>query len=95
MWMYAAKSNFNDVAFNMIIVIVPSISADVMKSLGAQTIFAVNVGSVDDINHTNYGDQLSGWWLLWKKWNPWSSPIKVRSLRLRLKMDAMCKMGAL
>ena len=40
--------------------------------------FAVDVGSQDDTDLTNYGDELSGWWLLWKKWNPWAKPIKVR-----------------
>ena len=48
-----------------------------MKSKGAQTIFAVDVGSQDEMELTNYGDQLSGWWLLWKKWNPWATSIKV------------------
>jgi lysophospholipid hydrolase len=48
-----------------------------MKSLGAQSIFAVDVGSQDESDLTNYGDELSGWWLLWKKWNPWAAPIKV------------------
>ena len=56
---------------------VNNLPADVMKSLGAQTIFAVDVGSQDESDLTNYGDELSGWWLLWKKWNPWTEPIKV------------------
>lgn len=53
------------------------ISADVMRSYGAQSIFAVDVGSVDDSQLTNYGDKLSGWWLLWKRWNPWAAPVRV------------------
>ena len=48
-----------------------------MKTKGAQTIIAVDVGNQDDMELTNYGDQLSGWWLLWKKWNPWATSIKV------------------
>lgn len=51
--------------------------ADVMREMGAETIIAIDVGSQDDMDLTNYGDTLSGWWLLWKKWNPWSSPVKV------------------
>lgn len=51
--------------------------ADVMKAIGARTIFAVDVGSQDNWSITNYGDQLSGWWVLWKKWNPWASPVRV------------------
>ena len=48
-----------------------------MKSMGAQTVFAVDVGSLDDSSLYNYGDTLSGWWLLWKKWNPWAKNVRV------------------
>lgn len=48
-----------------------------MKVMGAQTIFAIDVGSQDETDLTNYGDELSGWWLLWKKWYPWAKPVKV------------------
>ena len=51
--------------------------ADVMKAMGCRNIFAVDVGSQDETNLTNYGDSLSGWWLLWKRWNPWATPVKV------------------
>ncbi|KAF5299333.1 hypothetical protein FQA39_LY02506 [Lamprigera yunnana] len=54
--------------------------ADVMRSLGANHILAIDVGSVDDQDLTNYGDDLSGWWLLWKKWNPFTSNVKVPNL---------------
>lgn len=54
--------------------------ADVMRSMGANHILAVDVGSVDDTDLTNYGDDLSGWWLLWKKWNPFTSNVKVPNL---------------
>ena len=52
--------------------------ADVMKTMGAQTIIAIDVGSEDPDDLTNYGDQLSGWWLLWNKWNPFAETVKVR-----------------
>jgi len=48
--------------------------------MGAQTIIAVDVGSQDDPNLTNYGDELSGWWLLWRRWWPWASPVKVPNM---------------
>ncbi|XP_061173760.1 patatin-like phospholipase domain-containing protein 7 isoform X2 [Saccostrea echinata] len=54
-----------------------NLPADVMKAKGARNIFAMDVGSIDETDLTNYGDQLSGWWLLWKRWNPWASPVKV------------------
>ncbi|XP_074654030.1 patatin-like phospholipase domain-containing protein 6 [Tubulanus polymorphus] len=60
---------------------VNNLPADIMRSMGAQTIFAVDVGSLDDTNLTNYGDDLSGWWLLWKRWNPWASPVRVPDMQ--------------
>lgn len=51
-----------------------------MHNLGAAHIIAIDVGSQDDIDLTNYGDDLSGWWLLYKKWNPFTSPVKVPDL---------------
>ena len=52
-----------------------------MKTMGAQTIIAIDVGSEDQGDLTNYGDQLSGWWLLWNKWNPFAETVKVCALR--------------
>lgn len=51
-----------------------------MRGLGANHILAIDVGSVDDQDLTNYGDDLSGWWLLWKRWNPFTEPVKVPNL---------------
>ncbi|XP_063908802.1 neuropathy target esterase sws isoform X3 [Zophobas morio] len=57
-----------------------NLPADVMRGLGANHILAIDVGSVDDQDLTNYGDDLSGWWLLWKRWNPFTNPVKVPNL---------------
>lgn len=51
-----------------------------MKRQGANVILAVDVGSSDDTDLTDYGDDLSGWWVLYKKYNPFTSPIKVMTL---------------
>ncbi|GLG97715.1 Neuropathy target esterase sws [Gryllus bimaculatus] len=59
---------------------VNNLPADVMRSQGAKHILAIDVGSQDDTDLTNYGDCLSGWWLLWKRWNPFASPVKVPNL---------------
>ncbi|XP_033150153.1 neuropathy target esterase sws isoform X1 [Drosophila busckii] len=59
---------------------VNNLPADVMHNLGAAHIIAIDVGSQDDTDLTNYGDDLSGWWLLYKKWNPFTSPVKVPDL---------------
>uniref|UniRef100_A0AAR5PSE1 Neuropathy target esterase sws n=1 Tax=Dendroctonus ponderosae TaxID=77166 RepID=A0AAR5PSE1_DENPD len=57
-----------------------NVPADVMRSMGADHILAIDVGSVDDQDLTNYGDVLSGWWLLWKRWNPFAKPVRVPNL---------------
>ncbi|KAJ3579412.1 hypothetical protein NPX13_g1155 [Xylaria arbuscula] len=44
-----------------------------MKSLGADIIFAVDVGSLDDDTPQSYGDTLSGMWAFFNRWNPLSS----------------------
>jgi lysophospholipid hydrolase len=55
-------------------------TADVMQSRGAKLIIAIDVGSQDVTDLTNYGECMSCWWLLWKRWNPFASPVKVPSL---------------
>ncbi|KAL9872689.1 neuropathy target esterase sws isoform X1 [Glossina fuscipes] len=57
-----------------------NVPADVMHKLGAAHIIAIDVGSQDDTDLTNYGDDLSGWWLLYKKWNPFTTPVRVPDL---------------
>lgn len=61
---------------------VNNLPADVMKDvMGAETILAVDVGSQDDMDFTNYGDQLNGWWILWCRWMPFfTRTIKVPNL---------------
>ncbi|UJR38136.1 hypothetical protein I4U23_030815 [Adineta vaga] len=59
---------------------VNNLPADVMYKLGAHTVIAVDVGAQDEQNFYNFGDQLSGWWLLYKRWNIWSTPVKVPEL---------------
>ena len=44
-----------------------------MKSLGAETIFAIDVGSIDDDTPQQFGDALSGFWALVNRWNIFSS----------------------
>lgn len=45
--------------------------------MGAKVVIAIDVGSRDEMDLTNYGDSLSGWWLLWKRWNPLATKVKV------------------
>ncbi|XP_066467009.1 patatin-like phospholipase domain-containing protein 7 isoform X1 [Tiliqua scincoides] len=57
-----------------------NLPADVMRSMGAKVVIAIDVGSRDETNLTNYGDALSGWWLLWKRWNPLVEKVKVLNM---------------
>nr|KAF6402105.1 patatin like phospholipase domain containing 6 [Rousettus aegyptiacus] len=56
---------------------VNNVPADIARSMGAKTVIAIDVGSQDETDLSTYGDSLSGWWLLWKRLNPWADKIKV------------------
>ncbi|KAL1998658.1 hypothetical protein VTN02DRAFT_5796 [Thermoascus thermophilus] len=58
-----------------------------MKGLGADVIFAVDVGSIDDNTPQVYGDSLSGFWALLNRWNPFSAapnPPTLSEIQARL-----------
>ena len=58
-----------------------------MKSLGVDTIFAVDVGALDDETAQAYGDSLSGFWASINRWNPFSSypnPPTLSEIQARL-----------
>ena len=58
-----------------------------MKSLGADVVFAVDVGSLDDNLPQQFGDSLSGMWALCNRWNPFSSfanPPTLSEIQARL-----------
>ncbi|XP_049637929.1 patatin-like phospholipase domain-containing protein 7 isoform X2 [Suncus etruscus] len=57
-----------------------NLPADVARSMGAKVVIAIDVGSRDETDLTNYGDALSGWWLLWKRWNPLATKVKVPNM---------------
>ncbi|XP_036454331.1 LOW QUALITY PROTEIN: patatin-like phospholipase domain-containing protein 7 [Colossoma macropomum] len=57
-----------------------NLPADVARSKGAKVVIAIDVGSQDETNLTNYGDSLSGWWLLWKRLNPLAERVKVLNM---------------
>ncbi|EIW87141.1 patatin-domain-containing protein [Coniophora puteana RWD-64-598 SS2] len=51
-----------------------------MFSKGASIVFAADVGSIDDNSPRNFGDSVSGWWLLVNRWNPFSSARTVPAI---------------
>ena len=66
---------------------VNNVPGDVMAAQGCKYILAVDVTTLDDRDLTNYGDHLSGWWLLWNKFNIFAKPIKIPTqadIQLRL-----------
>ncbi|XP_043970508.1 patatin-like phospholipase domain-containing protein 6 isoform X2 [Gambusia affinis] len=54
-----------------------NLPADIARNMGTRTVIAIDVGSQDETDLCNYGDSLSGWWLLWKRINPWAEKVKV------------------
>uniref|UniRef100_A0AAY4F0F1 lysophospholipase n=1 Tax=Denticeps clupeoides TaxID=299321 RepID=A0AAY4F0F1_9TELE len=56
---------------------VNNVPADIARNIGAKVVIAIDVGSQDETDLCNYGDSLSGFWLLWKRINPWAEKVKV------------------
>ncbi|KAL2761215.1 hypothetical protein ACRALDRAFT_1059143 [Sodiomyces alcalophilus JCM 7366] len=66
---------------------VDNLTVSHMKRLGVETIFAVDVGSLDDDTPQTYGDSLSGVWAFFNRWNPFSStpnPPTLAEIQARL-----------
>ncbi|XP_029470328.1 patatin-like phospholipase domain-containing protein 7 isoform X3 [Rhinatrema bivittatum] len=57
-----------------------NLPADVARQIGAKVVLAIDVGSRDEMDLYNYGDALSGWWLLWNRWNPFAQKVKVLNM---------------
>ncbi|GAA5909018.1 hypothetical protein JCM6882_004969 [Rhodosporidiobolus microsporus] len=59
---------------------VDNLPVSVMLAQGAASVFAVDVGSVDDTDPRNYGESVSGWWLLLQRWNPFGKPPNIPNI---------------
>lgn len=67
-----------------------------MKKKGAKYIIAVDVGSVDDRTPMNYGDTLSGFWVLFNRWNPFSRHPNVPNMMdIQLRLAYVASVNAL
>ncbi|KAJ1977009.1 phosphatidylcholine and lysophosphatidylcholine phospholipase [Dimargaris xerosporica] len=49
-----------------------NLPVQVMKAMGASVIFAIDVAADDDTSLMDYGDSVSGWWVLLNRWNPFA-----------------------
>lgn len=76
-WLFSFFFSQNSSSSYLLFLSPPHFLADVARSMGAKVVIAIDVGSQDETNLTNYGDSLSGWWLLWKRLNPLAEKVKV------------------
>ncbi|KAK9470104.1 uncharacterized protein V1510DRAFT_432365 [Dipodascopsis tothii] len=73
-----------------------NLTVDHMKALGAKSIFAVDVGSIDDTTPMTYGDSLSGMWILFNRWNPFSRHPNIPNLaEIQARLAYVSSVGAL
>ncbi|CCD24791.1 lysophospholipase NDAI_0D04780 [Naumovozyma dairenensis CBS 421] len=67
-----------------------------MKARGCDTIFAVDVGSVDDRTPMKYGDSLNGFWIVFNRWNPFSSHPNVPNMaEIQVRLGYVASVNAL
>lgn len=59
---------------------VNNVPADVMRNLGARCVIACDVGSIEETNLYDYGDSLSGMWVLLKRLNPFGTPPRILNM---------------
>ncbi|EGG06323.1 uncharacterized protein MELLADRAFT_36213, partial [Melampsora larici-populina 98AG31] len=59
---------------------IDNLPVSVMLRMGADSIFAVDVGSIDDTSPRNFPESLSGWWLLISRMNPWSENHRIPTM---------------
>lgn len=67
-----------------------------MKARGCDTIFAVDVGSVDDRTPMQYGDSLNGFWIVINRWNPFSSHPNIPNMaEIQMRLGYVASVNAL
>lgn len=75
---------------------VDNLPVDEMKARGCKTIFAVDVGSVDDRTPMNYGDSLNGFWIIFNRWNPFSSHPNIPNMaEIQMRLGYVASVNAL
>lgn len=67
-----------------------------MKARGCNTIFAVDVGSVDDRTPMKYGDSLNGFWIILNRWNPFSKHPNIPTMaEIQVRLGYVSSVNAL
>lgn len=67
-----------------------------MKARGCSTVFAVDVGSVDDRTPQRYGDSLNGLWIIFNRWNPFSTQPNVPNMaEIQMRLGYVASVNAL
>ena len=56
------------------------VQVSVMLGQGAASVFAIDVGSVDDTSPRDYGESVSGWYLLLQRWNPFGKQPNIPNI---------------
>ncbi|THH33139.1 hypothetical protein EUX98_g1035 [Antrodiella citrinella] len=59
---------------------IDNLPVSTMMSMGASAVIASDVGSIDDNSPRNFGDSVSGWWLLVNRFNPFSNAKNVPAI---------------
>lgn len=59
---------------------IDNLAVSSMFAMGPSAVFACDVGSIDDNSPRNFGDTVSGWWLLINRWNPFSNARSVPAI---------------
>lgn len=75
---------------------VDNLPVDEMKARGCKIIFAIDVGSVDDKTPMNYGDSLNGFWIIFNRWNPFSSHPNIPNMaEIQMRLGYVASVNAL
>lgn len=75
---------------------IDNLTVSEMQRRGAKHIIAVDVGSVDDRSPMEYGNTLSGWWVLLNRLNPFSGHANVPTMAdIQMKLAYVASVNAL
>ncbi|KAF8580428.1 patatin-domain-containing protein [Ramaria rubella] len=59
---------------------IDNLPVSTMFSLGASAVIAIDVAALDDNSPRNFGDTVSGWWILLNRFNPFSSTRSIPAI---------------